>query len=53
VRWCDVVAVPGPPTAVVLEGGAARRAGELRATGHESRLTSRGDLVIAEVWLTR
>jgi holo-[acyl-carrier protein] synthase len=53
VFWGDVVAEPGPPTAVRLEAGAARVAAHLGARNAVAHLETRGDLWIAEVWLQR
>jgi holo-[acyl-carrier protein] synthase len=53
VYWGDVVASPGPPTAITLEAGAARMAARLGGRTSTARLEIRGDLVIAEVWLRR
>jgi holo-[acyl-carrier protein] synthase len=53
VFWGDVVADPGPPAAVRLEAGAARVATHLGSWSALARVETRGDLVIAEVWLQR
>jgi len=53
VYWSDVMAEPGPPARVVLQGGAARVAAFRGARSSTARLETRADLVIAEVWLTR
>jgi holo-[acyl-carrier protein] synthase len=53
VFWGDVVADPGSPPAVSLQGGAARRAAQLGVTGSAARVEIHGDLVVAEVWLQR
>jgi holo-[acyl-carrier protein] synthase len=53
VYWCDVVAEIVPSVHVTLAGGAARVAAMRGVRGSTARLETRGDLVIAEVWLTR
>lgn len=53
VYWSDVVANPGPAPSVTLTGGAAGVAAYLGARASTARMETRGDLVIAEVWLER
>jgi holo-[acyl-carrier protein] synthase len=53
VFWGDVVAELGPPAGVHLEAGAARVAAHRGGRQAVARLETRGDLVIAEVWLQR
>jgi len=52
VHWRQVVARPGPPPAVELTGRAAEVARERGSSGTTmSSLETRGDLLLAEVWL--
>ncbi len=54
VRWRDVVADPGPPPTVTLVGPAAEVAARRGSAGEMTvLLESRGDLLLAEVWLLR
>jgi len=53
VRWRDVVLFPGPPPTIRLEGGAARVARALGASGSVlASLEVRGGIVLGEVRLT-
>jgi holo-[acyl-carrier protein] synthase len=52
VSWRQVIAESGPPAAVRLAGRAAQLAARRGATGPpRAWLETRGDLVLAEVWL--
>jgi holo-[acyl-carrier protein] synthase len=54
VAWRQVIADAGPPPAVRLTGRAAAVATHRGATGVAGAwLETRGDLVLAEVWLAR
>ncbi len=54
VHWRQVVARPGPPPAVELTGRAAEVAHARGSSGETSAsIETRGDLLLAEVWLLK